>query len=532
MNILVVDDEYYARKALIQAIQDWNEETLIIEAENGQEALEKVESSSIDLILTDIRMPKMDGIQLAAALLQYHPSVINVIISGYDDFKFAQQAIVYKVENYLVKPVEKKELFSLLENIQEKIKKVKTQKRTSPTSADLIRISKNKWIRYTIHDPIWDVGRWLIEAKECGLELEMLFHLPVICSMNKIEKTKKRFQLSEDALSFAFENAMEELFSDGKMGIFFKYSLDKGLLIFSFRDGIKVNRIDEMKCLLVSAQQNLKKFMKLDVSFIFGNICKTPVQLKEELRHLFHSDEQFFYMEHEGIAKKEEILSTEKDLNANYAEALDNFFKAMVAYDSSRVSQCMDKWMSFIAAERYKSTLVKQWIVKMMIELEVKTKPFIKSEKLGTAEMFRSSIIKLQTMMELKESFIDYLAQMSSLMGEEKMNSKRRITDVQRYVIANIDKFVSLDEIAAKLHLNASYLSRLFKKETGENFIEYMTRVKLDRAKELLQDSQKSLEEISGMIGYEKNYFYKVFKKSNGMTPSEFRTSISNIKEE
>jgi two-component system response regulator YesN len=533
LNILVVDDEYYARKALIQMIQDWNEECRIIEAENGQEALESVESSSIDLVFSDIRMPKMDGIELAATLLEHHPSVINVIISGYNDFKFAQQAIVYKVENYLVKPVEKKELFALLEDIQIKIKQAKTKKLTSHKSADLKRISKSRWIRYTIHDPVWDVDRWLIEANDCGLELDKPFHLPVICSLNKIEQMKIRFQMSEDALSFAFENAMEELFSDGKIGVFLRYSLDKGLLIFSFRDDKKVNRIDEIKNLLDSAKQNLNKYMKLHVSFILGNVCRTPIRLKEQLRELFDSDEQFFYMRHGIIEHKEEFKSTDKDLHANYAEALDDLFRNMVANDALYVSQTIDKWMSLIANERFNSSLVKEWIVKMMIELQVKMEPFIESDKLGPAEMVRRSIFKLQTMMEVKESFIDYLAQMASLMGEGKKNRKRvEIIEAQKYVIAHIDKFVTLDEIAAKLHLNTSYLSRLFKKETSENFIEYMTRIKLDRAKELMTDSQKSIEEISYMIGYEKNYFYKVFKKANGMTPSEFRASILHPKKD
>ncbi|MNI92068.1 HTH-type transcriptional regulator YesS [compost metagenome] len=90
-------------------------------------------------------------------------------------------------------------------------------------------------------------------------------------------------------------------------------------------------------------------------------------------------------------------------------------------------------------------------------------------------------------------------------------------------MVLNIDKIVTLEELSSVLHLNPSYLSRLFKKETGENFVEYITKIKVEHAKELLDQTQLSVDEIAEKIGYEKNYFYKVFKKLTNMTPNHYR---------
>ncbi|MBD2865572.1 response regulator [Paenibacillus oceani] len=120
MNIMVVDDEYFARKALVQTIRNWNPEAEVMEAEDGLQAWSLLSERPADLVLSDIRMPLLDGIELAARLYLSYPDTINVIISGFDDFNYAQQAIRYKVERYLLKPVDKAELLELLEQVRDK----------------------------------------------------------------------------------------------------------------------------------------------------------------------------------------------------------------------------------------------------------------------------------------------------------------------------------------------------------------------------------------------------------------------------
>lgn len=134
MRILVVDDEYFSRKALVQIVQDWNPQAHVYEAEDGQEAIEQLHNVNPHLVLSDIRMPILDGIGLAAYIHEHHEDTINIIISGYDDFKYAQQAIRYKVEHYLLKPVDKEHIWSLLKQYshQTELSSEKEWKRASP----------------------------------------------------------------------------------------------------------------------------------------------------------------------------------------------------------------------------------------------------------------------------------------------------------------------------------------------------------------------------------------------------------------
>lgn len=112
MRILVADDEFFARKAILQMIHDWDGSVRVIEAEDGTAAQNVIDEALPDLVITDIRMPGMDGIQLAAYIRKNHPSMPVTIISGYEDFTYAREAIQYKVENYLLKPVDRQELNS------------------------------------------------------------------------------------------------------------------------------------------------------------------------------------------------------------------------------------------------------------------------------------------------------------------------------------------------------------------------------------------------------------------------------------
>ena len=120
MNILIADDEYYARKALAQIILDWDASIHVIEAQNGQETMSVLEQIQIDIVFTDIRMPILDGLQLSALLFKQYPHITIVIVSGYDDFKYAQEAIVYNVKKYLLKPLDKQEVYPILEQAKSK----------------------------------------------------------------------------------------------------------------------------------------------------------------------------------------------------------------------------------------------------------------------------------------------------------------------------------------------------------------------------------------------------------------------------
>ena len=162
---------------------------------------------------------------------------------------------------------------------------------------------------------------------------------------------------------------------------------------------------------------------------------------------------------------------------------------------------------------------VKEWLLKMILDVRMRLKSLQHYQSTFSSELLHHDVHELSSIREMELWLKDYLQQAIQWAGQVYREShNREILECQRFVYNHLHMKISLEDAAAHLHLHPSYLSRLFKRETGENFIEYVTRMKMEKAKELLEITDKSVEQISDMLGYEnKNYFGKLFKAHTGL---------------
>jgi two-component system response regulator YesN len=186
--------------------------------------------------------------------------------------------------------------------------------------------------------------------------------------------------------------------------------------------------------------------------------------------------------------------------------------------------QAAGRWFDRVRKERYDPGVVKDWTLKMMIDLQLKLKSLQYFQTNYAQEVVHKRVAGIETLSELEQWFVAFLNESIAAVGEiHRGPQKREVMEAVKYIEKNLSQRISLEEVSDYLHLSPSYFSRLFKKETGEGFVEFVTRQKVGKAKELLVQTDKTVDEISYSLGYEnKSYFLKIFKQYTGATPSEY----------
>lgn len=184
-----------------------------------------------------------------------------------------------------------------------------------------------------------------------------------------------------------------------------------------------------------------------------------------------------------------------------------------------------DKWIAQIRQEKYAPEVVKDWTLKLLLDLKLKLHSLQSVRPAYSADMLHKEIVDIDSLPALREWLDNHLKSIARAKGAGAGASKRaEVMEACQYVSLRLGSRISLDEVADHLHLNSSYFSRLFKKETGTTFIEYVTKLKMERAKELLDGTNSTVGEICEQLGYDnQSYFIKTFKLHAGVTPVEYR---------
>lgn len=529
-NVMLVDDDYPVIELLSEAI-DWERLGLRLMGcyENGASAWEHSEKELPDILITDIGMPKMDGLELSARVKERKPSARIVILSCHDEFSYARQAMRLNVQEYLLKEtLVPEELASLLQQLKESLDEEKQwdgkQARLHAMEHHTKELRKEQMLKNLIHQPLLSPSIWLQEAREFKLLLKDECCIPVIGHLDSYRKVKHRFA-SDQTLKFAVANVMNEVLHDQTpIGLHVSYSERKQLLLFTYKPSLKTNIFDSISNSLKIIQSTLVKVLKVQMTFIIGKCCASSEALKDNLNDLVSGSEQRFYLEPGAIVKEQSIPTASHNLFADYDAARSELREALLAKRAEEVSQVANVWMTRIKGESYPSAAVKDWLLKLMLDLKLQQNSLHWVAAAPSAETWSKDMADIDSFAELQQWLFAYL-QSTAGGGEAVASSKRsEMKDAHKYISLNLNRRISLEEVAEHLHLNASYFSRLFKKEMGITFIEHVTQMKMERAKELLDQTPLTVGAICEQLGYDnQSYFIKTFKTHTGVTPVEYR---------
>ncbi|MFX3636197.1 MAG: helix-turn-helix domain-containing protein [Candidatus Pristimantibacillus sp.] len=531
-KVMLVDDDYPVLELIAYAI-DWQKHGLQLLGmhENGANAFEAALEEMPDILITDIGMPKMDGLELIRLLKERKPELRAAILSCHSEFQYAQQALKLQVRDYLLKDtLDPADISKLLLQFKEEMQEQEQSYSKKLAMEHLVdrnkALMKEKFIRKTIHQPLLDSDKWKAELQSFGLPFETWeVAIPVLGIVDDYSVAKHRF-LSDDVLSFAIDNVMEEVItSEGMRSVHFVYSPQESIFVQTFPVGLKINGYDEVKRMMGDVQRRLRESLKLSMSFLIGDISKTPVQLKGSLNELLSNKTGRFYRIPGSIEKANTDMPNEGDLLAKFHDTSERLRERLLERDRAAVRPVIGEWADYAEQGRFPPDKVKDWTLKLLLDVRLKLQSTQYTRSANFMELNHHEVLSIDCISELKEWLIEH-CDSAIAAAEQNVTASRRseVAEACQYVSLHLDKKISLDEISELLYLNPSYFSRLFKKETGETFIEYVTRMKMSRAKELLDRTDASVGKICETLGYDnQSYFIKMFKTLVGVTPIEYR---------
>ncbi|OUM87265.1 MAG: hypothetical protein BAA01_12185 [Bacillus thermozeamaize] len=528
-KVMLVDDDYPVLEFLSESV-DWHafgmaEPTLHMD---GEEALAHAISDLPDILITDIGMPNMDGLQLIEKIKEMKPNVRVAILSCHSQFEYARQAMKLNVQDYLLKDtLDPSELQRLLRQFKESLDEEKSVNRQQENLRQILIRSRDKmkenFIRSTIHQPILHPDQWKQELESFGLQTNKALFLPVVMYVDQFRQARERFW-TEDVLRFALNNVIEEMIASRSV-VHFPYSAKRSVLLFAFQDTLKFNPYEETETILQHLQQSVRQSLKLSLSFIIGEKCRTPAEMQKEMADLLSGGGQRFYLEDGSIVKKRHPTYADVDLFLYYDKAREEFMNTLLDRQEESVHETVNRWIRFFRDQPRPPETIKDWVLKLLLDLKLKLLSVQWFQTPHSAEALHTEIFEIDSLPELESWLTNYLRSLRPVVIHILQSSGRpEIMQAIRYVFANMDKRIGLEEVAAHLHMNPSYFSRMFKKETGETFTDFVIRMKMQRARELLDTTNYSVGMICDMLGYDnQSYFIKTFKSAVGVTPMEYR---------
>ena len=542
-RIILVDDEEEVRKSIIRKI-DWTAVGFAVvgDAENGEDALEKIENLEPDVVLTDIRMPYMDGLTLAERIRQKYPSMKIVIFSGYDDFEYAKQAIKLNVTEYILKPVNVEELTAILKRIKTNLDEEIEQKR----NVNLLRenykrslpILREQFLKDLISRPMdgetvqtllreYDIPlagakKWIAIAVELELEQELTQEeapLPLHEEKNLIPISV--MQILSENLKPSYRFSLLSFCGSADAKIAGIAAIDEN------------NSQTELINILGDICKEIRKTLKVPVTIGIGH----SAQKLENISRSFQSAlDALGYRSVVGTGSTIYINDVEPGIGGKLqfgSEEESALIQAIKFGPEEKIRETVRGIVDRMNEARVHARQQQAYILSVancMIQL-------IQQYDLNMEEIFAEDPLGpdpftvIQSMLN-RENFSRWLYQTAlkinnALSRERDYAARQVIEKAKQYIMDNYqDPGLSVEQICRYLHMSPAYFSTMFKKATGQTYIAYLTEVRLNKAVELLNMTDEKTYVIASQVGYqEQNYFSYVFKKRFGVSPTKFRGS-------
>lgn len=530
-KVIIVDDE----KPIVQGFKvfiDWKDLgfEVVGEAYNGQIGVELSEKLMPHVIITDIRMPLLDGLAMIEKIKAFNPNCRFIILSGYSDFEYARDAVSKGATGYLLKPVKADELIKSLLSIKEELSKQDYKKKEEEKLKRQLKESLPALRERYLNEIVTNEALSKLEIMKRWDFLDTKFSLENFCVLIiEIDDLCCKYKDSlEDRflVKFAVNNIIEELVDSVTAGIVFNYSHEK-LIILCCQNGNRI--IDEQLIINMSRriQNSIEKYLKETVTIASGSIYKDVSSLSKsfneaekalEYKLLFGNnsfikikDIKFFTQSvHLPVNLEKKLMSAIELGQKEEAESLlDNIFQYLKSYPSCKPELLYRTCMNIMVQ-----------ISSYMITHGEDCENLLEKDEFSLKSLFgisTSNVLKVH-MVKIISDVIDQV---------NKSRSKKIdgvLGQVKEYIERNYQEILTLDSLSNKFYINSCYLSQLFKKKLGFNFIEFLTKVRMDNAKKLLLNPDLKVYEVANRVGYDNyRYFSKIFKKHCGDTPFEYR---------
>jgi len=520
-RVVVIDDENTIRRGIVNLI-NWNELDCEVVAEfsNGLDTVNYLKNNQVDIVVSDIKMPGMNGIQLAEYICNNSIQAKMIILSAYSDFEYAKQAIKFKVFDFVIKNGFAKELPEVIK------KAVSTIKKEREESSKLITVQRS------VYENINDVKEkfileYLLGYTEDINEIKRKFESLNILLDSFIVITCEI--MAED--SEFLNNIHAEIKKSISLGFegFYHISLvvDRELIatVVSLKENSN-NTVNQIKNLCNNILFMINEFLKVNVRFGISlihdrldELAKAYQESKTTLAYIFDESKKISTFDEYNVGQKcvnevcvnkyiERIVSS---LEANNVTAAGNILEQLFNEYISKNITIEDIKVSALAICTSCFMLISTYKTEDNTHIEY-------------GEIIYKKINKCKYINRLYEIVNECIQYVFDAMNNNVSNQKQIVNDINNYIMKNYSRKITLNDIASNLHISCSYLSRLYKKEQGETIINFLNKTRIEMAKKLLKNTALRISDVANEVGFDDPaYFTHVFIKYTGSSPKDFR---------
>lgn len=531
-NVYLVEDEYMLRE-YVKSSAIWKTGPYVLcgDASNGEDAWEEIQALPVDILLTDIKMPFMDGLELSRLVRKNRPEIMVIILSGYDDFSYAKQALALGATDYLLKPLKPEDLLSALERTAQLIDKERQQIQSMQTLQEIA----NESLELSCHKFLAQLCRGFLseqrissEMQRLHLQMDAAFYTGCTLALHELGKAE-----TDDEAYLAFLDCSQTIrsFSESHPDCFW-YTDESGEFCFIILDDTKDGVVEKARSYLDTIQKSLSAALGLTrMTAVIGTPADTIGNLYDSmlsakvaysLLHIPEAEQSIFLAEDCGRALP----------SMQYTTAEKQLFRSLLVSGSlNDIPTVVETLVQKLEATQMSHL----YLTYICLDLLTSVSDFIK-ELGGKNDLIQGidvpSIAQMfsydQDLTKFRAALTNLATQAISLRDQNKGGKNDCIIQQAKdFMLQNFtDPELDLSVVAKHVNINPSYLSTLFRQETGQCFIEFLTLLRINRAKELLRTTQLRTSDIAFEVGYaDQNYFSKLFKKCTGMSTREFRQS-------
>ncbi|MGN8644817.1 response regulator transcription factor [Gracilibacillus sp. HCP3S3_G5_1] len=534
-SVLIIDDELTVREGLTKHV-DWEKLQIRVlgTANDGQHAIKMIEEETPDIMITDIYMPEMDGLSLIKKVREAYPSIRIIIHSGYNHFDNARKAIQYGVKHFFLKPSPVTEIETVIKEVLQEMESEEKQQAILETyhkqRPNYLAYRKDTFIRNLLFNR-YQSKDLSIESKDLlGVEADAS-QIVTSIMINRPPYLTKAHEREWQLMKYSVGNILSETIHQSSeqnqlVTHLLDYS-DSTYVMVAFLPGNEIY-LEQLNDQLVHKMlDNVLYYLKVSVMIGVSNVRKSLHHLTDAYSESMYAlevaeneewNKVYHYQETKEIRSNDTYAYPFETIKEIHSKITEKDYDELLAIWDNFVNGLSEEYSPFYMIQTISVNILSALMMEDHSMDHIEPLPEGQSSLLKEVYHYQTTKDLLEWMTEQITKWVEYSKE--ALAGKK---TSKLVEQVKEHVHHYYDQEITLTEIADMLYVNRNYLSQLFKKVTGETFVNYLNNYRITKAKELLREKRYMVYEVSEMVGYQNStYFSQVFKAITGVSPSEY----------
>ena len=511
---VIIDDESLIRKGTVKKIENMRSDvTCIGEAENGESGIRLIEELGPDFVILDMQMPGMDGTQLLPYLSEHYPQMPLIVISGFRDFDYMKHAISANAVDYLLKPFSREAISGCITSA------IKRFENSQKITQQIISSQQQKEAARYEYDMQYLTNLILgFHTGNASLTSEKL---------KFINDTHKLVLLTLYSHQLSSQLDIQGWLEEGGFGDLAIYLSNKtypqiGFLVLFLPNQSAVSETSLLTqitdSLLVRARQNERSLL-IGISNIHSDLKELNVAFRETSealnQQLLNGPGLCCYVYNENADPRQVTWDREDEFLFR--------IEAGMYKEVMELTEALFSWFRSIPVFTLKDA--KYYCYYLSNQCKDILKVYLKTDKQPASDRASNAVNQIFRLEELKDYYLQFFLNIAGILKTESIYSGGTVIEnIQLYIQHNYQKYLTQDFLASLFYLNRSYLSTLFRQTTGTKFVDYLNNVRIEKAKEILANSDRKMYQVAKAVGYDNTkYFFRIFKKTVGCSPEQYR---------